>query len=501
MQNKKNCDKIIVICKKHHFIYYTHFFAFVKRGTKKMSPKNKIFNIILKIICAAFLVLALFLSVTAIVYAAGGGTPNIFGTNVYLIKSDLVFDNGSDIFDDLKTGTALMGKQVPFGSIDPGNIVIFRLENGKPALAKVEHCDLLDGVYSFDAVTETGTPITLSQSQIVAKGMSYSYFWGALISFAISPVGMMIIAIAPSLIIVVLEIFKYAAKIMPAPEIETVKKQYEVPTYVPDANIPTRERRGTAEAAKAYRTASLDSSIGIYDTRSSDVATGRKTAPDSRNEYAELASARNHQQQNPLFTSPTRSQRPVQQATRRTIPLSQKKLNEAIEETKAAHELDDMKKMRAQVVRDIQKTRGAAIAAEKEFETSERLIQKEARKTSNLSKTAVFGELSRQMTADITEAAARASAQQQSRTQTQPQVQTQTQSTQRPQLLKPGSGQQNRRPRPTAAEPEDNVRQYTPRRGTNTTTSIPRLDALLRDDSDSQYNIDDILAGLDRKRT
>ncbi len=482
------------MCVEYHLINYTHFFAFVKRGTKKMSPKNKIFNIILKVICAAFLVLALFLSVTAIVYAAGDGTPNIFGSNVYLIKSDLVFDDGNTVFEDLKKGTALMGKQVAFSEIEQGNIVIFRLENGKPALAKVERSDLLDGVYSFDAITESGAAITLSQSQIVAKGMSYSYFWGALISFAVSPVGMLLIAIAPSLIIVALEIVKYAARIMPAPEIETVKKQYEVPTYVPDANIPTRERRGTAEAAKAYRTASLDSSIGIYDTGSSDVATGRKSTPDPKNEYAELAAARSRQQPNPLFTAPTRSQKQTQQPVkqRSTMPLSQKKLNEAIEETKAAHELEDMKKMREQVVKDIQKTRGAAIAAEKEFEQSEKLIRKAARKTSDISKTAVFGELSRQKTSDITEAAARAAAQQ-ARSQ-------QSQNSQRPQLLRPGSGQQNRRPRP-APEPEETIRQYTPRKNTSTTTSIPRLDALLSDDSDNGYNIDDILAGLDRKRT
>ncbi len=447
-----------------------------------MSPKNKIFNIVLKIICAGFLILALFLSVTAVVYAAGGGTPNIFGTNVYLMKTDA--------FGYFKSGTAIMAKQVPYSEIEKENFVIFKLENGKPALAQVINSELTDGVYSFEAVTENGANITLSQSQIVAKGMSYSDFWGGLIGFAISPFGMMLIAIGPSLIIVILEITKYAAKIMPAPEIETVKKQYEVPTYVPDANIPVRERRGTAEAAKAYRTASLDSSIGIYDTGSSDVATGRRSAPDPKNEYAELAARRN--QQSPLFTTPTRSARqPQQQSDRRTMPLSQKKLNEAIEETKAAHELEDMKKMREQVVKDIQKTRGAAIAAEKEFEQTERQIKREARKTSDISKTAVFGELTRQKTADITGAAARAAAMQQQ--------------SQRPQLRPPGSNQQGRKllqrssPAP-APGPEEGIRQYTPRKSTNTTTSIPRLDALLKDDSDGPYNIDEILAGLDRSK-
>ena len=49
--------------------------------------------------------------------------------------------------------------------------------------------------------------------------------------------------------------------------------------------------------------------------------------------------------------------------------------------------------------------------------------------------------------------------------------------------------------------PEEPVKQYVPRKSeTSTTNSIPRLDALLKEDSDEPYNIDDILAGLDRKR-
>ena len=120
-------------------------------------------------------------------------------------------------------------------------------------------------------LTENNSEITLTQSQVVAKGMSYSDILGMLIRFAVSPFGMMIVAIVPCIIIIILEIVKFAGKIMPQPEVETIKKQYEVPTYVPDADkTPRLERRGKAEAAKAYRTASLDRSIGIYDTGISD---------------------------------------------------------------------------------------------------------------------------------------------------------------------------------------------------------------------------------------
>lgn len=446
-----------------------------------MSLKNKTFQIILRIICGLFFVLAIFLSVTAVVYSLSDGTPNIFGSNVYLVKTDA--------FGFLTNGTALISKQVPPSEIQRTNIVIFNLENGKPALGQVLDSELADGVYSFRVLTENNAEITLTQSQVVAKGMSYSDILGALIRFAVSPFGMMIVAIVPCIIIIILEIVKFAGKIMPQPEIETIKKQYEVPTYVPDADRqPQRERRGTAEAAKAYRTASLDRSIGIYDTGISETSRQKRQPADAMNDYADIAA---RQQQSPLFTNPTRKQtKPVSKST---MPLSAKKLNEAIEATKAEHELDDMRKMREQVVRDIQKTRGAAIAAEKAFETGERQISDEARKTSRLARTTVIGELSRERTSEFTEAAARAiTAQEQRRKQATAALSGEEQAPQK-KIQRPA----------LRLNQDDPSRQYNqPRRNSNTTTSIPRLDSLLREDSDSdtRYNIDEILAGLDRRR-
>ena len=461
-----------------------------------MSLKNKTFQIILRILCGLFFVVAIFLSVTAVVYSMSDGTPNIFGSNIYLVKTDA--------FGFLTDGTALISKQVPPSEIQRTNIVIFNLENGKPALAQVLDSELSDGVYSFRVLTENNSEITLTQSQVVAKGMSYSDILGMLIRFAVSPFGMMIVAIVPCIIIIILEIVKFAGKIMPQPEIETIKKQYEVPTYVPDADkTPRLERRGKAEAAKAYRTASLDRSIGIYDTGISETGANRKRQPaDTRNEYADIAA---RQQQSPLFTNPTRKPQQKSAAKNTTMPLSAKKLTEAIEATKAEHELEDMKKMREQVVRDIQRTRGAAIEAEKAFETGERQISSEAQRTAKLARTTVIGELSRERTSEFTEAAARAiEAQEQRRRQATSSIPPVTEQ----------PAQQRKIQRPALRlNQDDTARQSVgntapinaaapSRRNSNTTTSIPRLDSLLSEDSDSdtRYNIDEILAGLDRGR-
>ena len=92
------------------------------------------------------------------------------------------------------------------------------------------------------------------------------------------------------------------------------------------------------------------------------------------------------------------------------MPLSSQKLNEAIEATKAEHERDDMKKVRAQVVNDIRKTRGAVIAAEKEYESREKAIGTAARKTADLMKTAEIKQLTKQRTAELTQEGQRVAA-------------------------------------------------------------------------------------------
>lgn len=415
-----------------------------------MELKNKIKKVLLSIICGIMLIIAVFFGIVAVIYTVGGGTPNLFGTTVYLVKTDA--------FNELTDGTALLAKQVPYSEIQPGNIVIFSLENNRPALAEIQTVELSDGVYGFTALTENDDLIALSQSQIVAKGTDYSKFWGTLISFAISPLGVLLIAIIPCVIIIIIELAKFVRKTLPEPEIETVKKQLEVPTYAPDS------RRKAA--AKAYeRNSSLDDSIGLYD------AQVRRNPNIERTDVLEIPA-----QETPLFLGPKRKQVaiPKQHLQEPSMPLSQKKLNDAIAASKAQHSAPDRQTGSAdmeEAIRSIQRRRSAAIAAEKERE--------------NLSDTM-------------------------------------RQNVARPQQEAPQAEQKNEQPVPSRTDfvpkfnptqktaqitvpDEEQVKQYTPRKvqapQVHATSSIPRLDALLSDDNDGDsYNIDDILSELGKDR-
>ena len=419
-----------------------------------MSLKNKIFQIVLRIICSLMLIVTIFLGIIAAFYSLGGGVPNIFGSNIYLVKTDA--------FDLLHNGTALVARQVHPSEIQPGNIVIFNIENNMPALGEIRSADRSDGVYSFTAATENNKLIVLSQSQIVAKGVSFSDFWGAVISFAVSPIGMLIIAVLPCLVVIIVELSKFVGKIMPQPEIETVKKQLEVPTYSPEFEKEHNRRRGKAAALKAYGDSDdLDDSIGLYDAKIKRSTTVEREVP-----YRSTAS-------DPLFSSPKQRTQPKPQQNA-TMPLSSKKLEAAIAASKAERELLAMSRQREETVKEVQKTRGAAIAAEKEQE-----LMNEAAAKSATTEIETVSDIGRTAGLDI------------SADNTAPAEEE----------FKPVFKAPQRQSKSSLRLGQDAAAQ----KQRQNTTSIPRLDALLSEDNEPadrpkrKYDIDDILAGIDKK--
>lgn len=430
------------------------FFDLSREERKILELKNKLKTLLLSIICGIFLITAVFFGVVAVIYTVGGGTPNVFGTIVYLVKTDAF---------DLTEGTALLAEQVPYSEIQPGNIVIFSLENNRPALAEIQTGERFDGVYSFTALTENGDLISLSQSQIAAKGMSYSKFWGTLITFAVSPLGVLLIAVVPCMIIIIMELAKFVRRTLPEPEIETVKKQLEVPTYAPDS-------RRKAAVSAYEKNSSLDDSIGLYD------AQVRRNPNIERTDVLEIPA-----QETPLFLGPKRKQMaiPKQHIQEAGMPLSQKKLNEAIAAAKAERGIDprtaaaerrneatltqsDME----ETIRSIQRSRSAAIAAEKERE-----VVPQPKEQPVPSRTDFVPQFTPSKRAAVPTSTAAVQA-----------------------------------PTAIAELPEEQVRRYTPRKvqappPVHATSSIPRLDALLSDDNDGDsYNIDDILSELGKEK-
>ena len=176
-----------------------------------MIKKTSVARCIGVVIGVLLIVFAVFLVVTSMLFSFGGSAaPDIFGYNVYIVR-----DND---FYQLKAGTAAIAQKVWPDEVNNGELIIYnRYENGGAQLAKVNSSTLKEGVMSFDVETQGGENITISQSQLVARVNYCSDFWGAVIGFAMSPFGVMAIAILPCIAIVAFEIVKFIMSKRPVP--------------------------------------------------------------------------------------------------------------------------------------------------------------------------------------------------------------------------------------------------------------------------------------------
>lgn len=267
-----------------------HFFVFVKNGVAKIKRNSKIFYIIFGVIDVLLLLATVFLLAAALLFR-GGSAPALFGHYVFLAETDA--------FSAVKKGSALIVDPVELTEIAPGNIIIFTDEEGGDRIGEVQTVASDDGIYTFTVRNDANNNVTVGQSHIVGKGIYYSEFVGAVVSFATSPAGVCLIAILPCAAFVIFEIVGIVKRRAPQPEVDTVKKQYETPTYVP----PSR------------KTEPLDEDdLPAF-------------SPD-RQRLVEAAG---------LFTQPARKPEPPPKPVNRS-PISGRDIDKLIRETKARHE-------------------------------------------------------------------------------------------------------------------------------------------------------------------
>ena len=266
-----------------------HFSVFVKNGVAKIKRNSKIFYIIFGFIDVLLLVATVFLLAAALMFR-GGSAPALFGHYVFLAETDA--------FSAVKKGSALIVDPVEPDGINPGNIIIFTDEEGGDRIGEVQAVASDDGIYTFTVRNDANGKVTVGQSHIVGKGIYYSEFVGAVVSFATSPAGVCLIAILPCAAFVIFEIVGIVKRKAPQPEVDTVKKQYETPTYVP----PVRNDQPTEEDEPAF-------------------------SP-NRQSLVEAAG---------LFKQPVKKPEPPPKPVNRS-PISGRDIDKLIRETKARHE-------------------------------------------------------------------------------------------------------------------------------------------------------------------
>lgn len=190
----------------------------------KIKQNSKIFYVVFGVIDACLIIATIILLIAALLFR-GGSAPALFGHYVFLTETDA--------FSAVKKGSALIVDPVEMTEINPGNIIIFTDEQGDDRIGEVQAVASENKIYTFTVRTDIESSVTVGQSHIVGKGVYYSEFIGAVVSFATSPAGVCLIAILPCAAFVIFEVVGIIRRRAPQPEVDTVKKQYETPTYVP----------------------------------------------------------------------------------------------------------------------------------------------------------------------------------------------------------------------------------------------------------------------------
>lgn len=172
--------------------------------------------------------------VTSILFNSSNA-PTFFSHRIYLVETEA--------FSLVKNGSALVAKEVGAEEITAGNIIIFSDDTDEARIGEVQEVTLEEAVYTFRIKNDLGEEMTVGQSHILGKGIYYSELTGKIISFAMSPLGVCCIAVLPCLAFIVSEIIASVKRNALQSDFEIVKKQNEVPTYLPSMNYDSPEER------------------------------------------------------------------------------------------------------------------------------------------------------------------------------------------------------------------------------------------------------------------
>lgn len=186
--------------------------------------KKKVFRVFGYIVCALLIVMCILLVISASVFGSGG-TVGIFGANVYIVTDD-----------ELPTapkGSAVLVKKCGPSDLEPGNPVLYLKAdaNDEPLLGYVSDLAARDGVY-YITVEYKGGSYEFPESKLVGVANYSSTFWGGVIRFIKTPVGVMAIAVLPCAALILFELVRISAANRPEPEvIPKVKNADEEPPH------------------------------------------------------------------------------------------------------------------------------------------------------------------------------------------------------------------------------------------------------------------------------
>ena|GEM_PF-1188939 len=250
---------------------YTYFAKGLLKNQEDGTINAKKAHIIWFSICSVLILLTIFVATLGIMFSGGRNAASIFGNQLYLVRSDA--------FALVPSPSVVVGEKFLTAELTTGHLVIFETNDGRTTIGEIkevavtppppvlsegeseENSDMGDEIpiqnINYNTVhflieDEVGYAHTISENSITSKVVRTSRFLGFVFNFAVSPLGVFIIAVIPCVCLILLEVVKpILAK---RSRVKPVNKQDETPTFISTPPLvevnPLPEHLESSDSAK-----------------------------------------------------------------------------------------------------------------------------------------------------------------------------------------------------------------------------------------------------------
>lgn len=181
------------------------------KGVFFINLGKKIFRVVGYMVCGLLLALCILLIIATAVFGSRN-TVDFIGFNIYIVQSDNITTAPKD--------SAVIVKKTSAYYLDEGNLVMYLDgdEEKTPALGYVKNIHVNDGSYIV-TVTADGNDVSFADTALVGRADYSSVILGRTILFIRTPLGVLLIAVLPCIMLVIYDFLRAAAAKVPPPEV------------------------------------------------------------------------------------------------------------------------------------------------------------------------------------------------------------------------------------------------------------------------------------------
>ncbi len=227
-------------------------------------------------VCVLLFVMCVFMIIVSAVFGSEG-LVGAFGYNLYLCEESA--------FDGVQSGSAVVVEQCEPYDLTVGMLILYtsgEAENLVQSLGYTETVAHRDGVYSITVSDSSGKHILISEGDFVGRAGWSSPALGRIISFSLTPWGILVMAVMPCFALILYSVVKAVADERPLPEVmpQVKNAEREEPKPTPGLSVKSDGNASYSRSSNKKPPTSADSVLFTYGTKNGkSPAVMRKDSP------------------------------------------------------------------------------------------------------------------------------------------------------------------------------------------------------------------------------